>query len=430
MGYPIIKRAVSGTILEENPPVIMGDSIISFRGVSGGKNGTMGIGRDALSKGLFMCGATGMGKTVMIRECLRQIRRNTNAPYSMVVLEVKDDYSNELARGGDLMIGQGVYRDQSVRWNIYEDILYQARDDREIELRCREIAADLFADKKNQVQQFFPDAASLLLGVVLYRFVKRGERSLIARRQLSNKGLREFFLSFNREDYRKLMGDHPAFTDMLLGDGENQQALGVLAEEILTVINTFSDVFGEEGDFSVRKFVREKRGRCLYLKLNAAYKETQKRIYGLMMNQVLKEVLSHENREGDVYLILDELHSLGKTDLVSAINMGRSKGLKVIAGIQSYSQLKSIYGEADASALIAGFGSKAYFRPNDDVTRKLIREEFGENIIEEMRISPGGTVTNTRQGYVVEDADVSGMHIGDFICALEGNPPFQFRIVQ
>lgn len=428
MAYPMIRRAIKGTILEDNLPLVLDNPVIQFHGLCGEKNETMGINEDALSKGVLACGAAGMGKTVMIRECIRQIRKNATVPYSMIVLEVKDDYSGGLARKGDLLIGQGEYRDQSIKWNLYEDLLYRARDDREIALRCREIAEDLYADKKNQAQQFFPDAAQIFFGEVLYQFIKRGEHSLMARRKLTNKGLRDFFLSFDPKEYKELMGNNPSFTDFLLGDLNNQQALGVLAEEVLTIINTFSDIFGEEGDFSIRKFVQEKRSACLFLKLNMAYKETQKRIYGLLINLILKEALSHENTEGDVYLVLDELHSLGKIDLVSAINMGRSKGLKVIAGIQSYSQIKSIYGEDDASALIAGFGSKAFFRPNDEETRTLIREEFGQCVIEEICLSSGGSITNTREGHVVEDAEINCLHTGDFICSLSGCPPFQFRI--
>ncbi len=428
MSYPMIKRALSGTMLNDNPAMEQLDSLVRFHGRCGEKTATMGIGRSELSKGFLACGASGMGKTFLIRECIRQIRENSTEPYSMVVLEVKDDYSGGLMKAGDCVIGQGAYRDESVRWNVYEDITYHAKDDAEEELRCREIAADLFADRKNQAQQFFPDAAQLLLAVVLYQFLKRGERSLAERKKLNNQGLRDFFLSFNKEDYRRLMENQPAFTDQLIGDLNNSQALGVLAEEVLTVINTFSDVFGEQGDFSIRGFVQEKRGRCLFLKLNAAYGETQRRIYGLLVKQILKEVLSRDNTQGDVYLILDEMHFLGKTDLVSAINMGRSKGLKVIAGIQSYSQVMSAYGEDDASSLMAGFGSKAYFRPNDEETRKLIREEYGQNFVEEIVLSAGGCIRNTRQGYVVEDADINALHVGDFICSLGGNPPFQFRI--
>lgn len=428
MPYPMIRRGLNGTIITENPLVTMDNPIIEIDGFSEGRRGTIGISSDALSKGFLACGATGMGKTVMTKECIRQIRVNANKPYSMVVLEVKDDYSCGLRERGDLVIGQGMYHDQSIRWNIYKDILFHANNDQEIELRCREIARILFRDRKNQAQQFFPDAAQLLFGEVLFRFIKQGEHSLTARRKLTNKGLRNFFQSFSKERYKELIGKNPSFTDLLLGDMDNQQALGVVAEEILTVINTFSDVFGDEGDFSIQSFVLEKRNTCLFVKMNFAYKETQKRIFGLLVNLILREVLSHENTAGDVYLILDELHALGEIDLVSAINLGRSKGLKVIAGIQSYAQLKAIYGENGAAALIAGFGSKAYFRPNDEETKKLIKEEFVQCVVEEIRLSAGGSVVSTRPGSVVEDADLNEMQVGDFICSLTGHPPFRFKM--
>ena len=215
---------------------------------------------------------------------------------------------------------------------------------------------------------------------------------------------------------------------MLLGDDlNNPQALGVLGEEVLTVLSTFTDVFGEDGDFSIREFVTNRDGRALFLEYDPAYRETQRRIYGMLMNQALKEVLSSRTGDGHTILLCDELPAIGKIDLSSAVNLGRAKGLICVVGLQSIEQLYETYGEHQGNALLAGLCTKLYFRPNDAVTAKYIRDSFGMTRIEEIRLSPGGSRTNVRTEYVAEDHVIRSLKTGCCICALAESAPFLFQ---
>lgn len=422
-----LRHCLMGSFLEDNLPPVCADPLISLSGICRNKPATLSLNRSALTRGLLAMGATGAGKSTFLCACGKQLRERLERAYSMVVLEVKKDYSPVLFRPGDLILGQGPERRESVRWNLFADLTDDGWEDETIRLNCMEFTRQLFADKKNQSQQFFPDAAQLLLYVVLVDYIQQARGSLLQRQKLSNAGLRAFFSQYDPGQYAALMErcEDPGVVRMLLGtSADNPQALGVLGEEVLTILSTFSDVFGEEGDFSIRRFVREKSGQALFLRFDPAYQETQRRVFSLLINLMFKELLAQKSgQDGDLVFLCDELPAIGKVDLPSALNQGRAKGLLCMAGVQSVEQIYGIYGEHDGNTVLAGLRNQILFAPNDPRTRQYIRDLFGENRVEEMILSPGGVRTIQRSGHVVEDSDLTGLGVGDCICSLCATDP-------
>ena len=418
----LIRRCLWGSVLEENHPPHRASPLLCLAGNCRGHPASLCLSEADLSRGLMALGATGTGKSQFLLACAQQLREKLGQEYSMVVLEVKKDYSPALFRPGDLILGQGRDRQESVRWNLFADLTDDGWEDEAIRLNCMEFSRQLFADKKNQSQQFFPDAAQLLLYVVLLSYIQQGRSSLLQRQKLSNAGLRSFFSQYDPDQYIQLMErcEDPGVVRMLLGaSADNPQALGVLGEEVLTILSTFSDVFGEVGDFSVRRFVREKQGQVLYLRVDPAYRETQRRVFSLIINLMFKEMLAQRADTGGHLLFLcDELPAIGRVDMPTALNLGRAKGLICLAGLQSVEQLYEIYGEHAGNAVLAGFCNQALFSPNDPKTRQYIRELFGENRVEELILSPGGVHAVQRGGHVVEDSHLAGLRVGECICSL------------
>ena len=304
-----------------------------------------------------------------------------------------------------------------MRWSIFRDILSDGYDKNMIELNTREFVAHLFADKKDSKEQFFVQGARELMFCVIISYIKRGLNNLHARKQWSNRALRDFFLQFDEHSYMRLIEDcgESGVLNMILGNrgnGDNLQALGVFGELVTTALQTLIDVFADDGDFSIREFVRAKDKKALFINYDMAYKASQVPIYGSLVNLMLKEVLSQNNNAGKTILICDELVTMGKTDIAQAVNLGRAKGLMVIVGLQSIEQLKSIYGEHDAIAMLAGMCNKLYFRANDPTTRNYIKEDFGKTTREYMVLSPGGCMSERREGYIIEDADFNRLGLG------------------
>lgn len=434
-GKRILKRCYVGSVLKQNRPAAINGAQVLIKGTDVNQNeATIGLGSKELVRGILVEGASGMGKTELMKKIGKGLRDTLENDYTMIVLETKEDYFDSLSREGDILIGQGQYKSCSVRWNLFKDMTYEGWDDDSIRLNCKELAKYLTTQTLKQhmhSQDFFINAAQLLIESILVTYIQKGRKNLKERQNLTNKGLREFFSKYSPEQYVELVESctEPGGLRMILGeDINNLQALGALGEAAGKILTVFSDVFAEDGDFSIREFIHEKNGRALFLKYDYAYKETQQQIYSLLINQMIKEMLSHKSTSGHVIFLCDELASLGKIDLVSAVNMGRSKGFICVAGIQSVEQIYELYGEHAGNAMLAGFETKFLFAPNDVKTAEFIQKTFGENLVEYMTLSAGGTVCRCEKGHVVEDEDLNNMNIGDCIVSYVKERPFLFRV--
>lgn len=427
----VVRRVIAGIDMQQKIPERKENSIICVRGKNvSGMDAAVQLPREVLTQGVGVIGETGSGKTYCIKRMVEDLRSNIGTDYSMIVIQAKNDFENYM-RDEDYKLEQGVNSAGSIRWNIFRDILKDGYEDHIVELNTREFVAHLFEDKKDQKEQFFVDGARELLYCIIISYIRAAEGSLQAREKLSNKGLRDFFLQYTSENYKELLVNcgEPGVLKMILGEQtDNLQALGVWGELVTTVLYSMTDIFAEEGDFSIREFVSQKQGRTLFINYDPAYKDSQIKLFGAVVKLVLKEALAQNARGGNTILVCDELAAMGKTDIAEAVNLGRAKGLITILGIQSIAQLYSIYGEYDGQKLLAGLCTKLYFRPNDSLTRQYLMDDFGKVIAEYMFLSPGGTCSERREGYAIEDEDVIKMKVGDCYVKSVGGEMFKFHV--
>ena len=189
-------------------------------------------------------------------------------------------------------------------------------------------------------------------------------------------------------------------------------------------------VFGDEGDFSMRRFIRAKGGRAVFLEYDLSIGDILAPVYSLLFDLALKEALGRSKTQGNVYMIADELKLLPRLrHLDDGINFGRSLGLKIFAGLQSIKQLNANYeNEAQAHNAIAGFSTAIAFRSSDPETREYISGMFGKNAVIERFEHADGSPEYTRQtGYVVEDWDIISLRTGEAVVGLPEVPPFKFK---
>lgn len=428
-----VKKVILGTDINYSFPRKCEDAVISIPGKAGkGTDTAIDISEDMLRRGTLLLGETGIGKTYCLKRMTRDIRRNLTDEYSMIFVQAKGD-ADDCFQEGDYVLEQGRNSGSSIRWNLFRDILKDGYEDEIVELNAREFAAQMFADKKDQKEQFFVDGARELLYCIIVSYIRESKTNLHVRKTLTNRGLRDFFLNYDVEGYKNLLekSGEPGILKMILGEREqagNLQALGVYGELVTTVLNSIIDIFAEDGDFSIREFIDNKRSKALFINYDPAYKDNQVRIFGSIIKLALKQALAQNACRGKTILICDELPAMGKTDIAEAVNLGRSKGLITILGIQSIAQLYSIYGEYDAQKLMAGMCTKLYFKPNDPVTKQYMVDDFGKVIADYLVLSPGGTMSERRESTVLEDADIAAMRIGDCYVKCVQGEMFRFHV--
>lgn len=214
--------------------------------------------------------------------------------------------------------------------------------------------------------------------------------------------------------------------------GINTQTQGVLAELNGLMQSVFVSEFAKKGTFSIRRFIRNRGGKTAFLLYDLRRGSVLAPIYRIMIDLALKEALSSVGSKGSVYILADELKLAPHLQyLETGITFGRSKGLKVLAGTQSITQLKSIYPESVAENIIGNFGTTISFFSNDPKTRSHISEKFGKNYVTmSYEDRKGQEKEDQRAGFTVEDWDQYGLGIGDAIIGIGNHPPYKFHFNQ
>lgn len=104
-----------------------------------------------------------------------------------------------------------------------------------------------------------------------------------------------------------------------------------------------------------------------------------------------------KNKQRHIFMLLDELTSLGKMPIQDLIERGRSKGLKICLFFQSYEQMKKVYGQHVAQSQKDMVGTRIYCKTGPGESRDAMVQEIGKRRIKvtKMNHSYSGGQKNT-----------------------------------
>lgn len=411
------------------------------------------LNSEILSKHILLLGGAGCGKTNVFNLIVNQLRDgecdDSNDVY--IVFDTKGDFEKNFGKPGDLVLGNSkAYRERSIHWNIFEEVLSGGTDPVEYEMSAREMAAALFEGRGSASQPFFVNSAREIFASGIILFIRLAEKNPKNRVFLDNKHLVDWFHDINKSDkkgtrlekYKKYFGRYNDLSSVLsyLGSkGDGGQADGVIGELNGMLDNIFLGVFKAESEFgktgfSMRNAVRAKGGKAIFVEYDLSVGETLGPMYRLLIDQALKEALGRsedEGNKGNVYMVLDELKLLPKLQhLDDALNFGRSLGVKVIGGLQSIDQLNDMYGKDRALVICGGFGSLFAFMTGDASSREYITKLFGTNVVQYSFIGTDAMAEKReREGHVVETWDQLSLGPGEAFIKLNHRKapgPFKF----
>ena len=164
------------------------------------------------------------------------------------------------------------------------------------------------------------------------------------------------------------------------------------------------------GDFSIRTWLEEGEGN-LYITWREDMAEALKPLISAWIDAVFVSILSMDEDENRrIWAFIDELASLEKlSSLEAALTKGRKHGLRVVAGLQSTSQLDDIYGRDLAQTLRSCFRSLAVLggSKTDPRTSKDMSDALGQHEVERDKYSKSsGTRTSTNKSEDVKQESV------------------------
>lgn len=433
----IFNNLLYGSIMKNNKPPMIANGIVKLPGKYNNQSTSFSLDESILSKHSLMIGGTGCGKTTLFYHFMSQIKNKMTKDDVMIVFDSKGDFYSKFGKPGDLVIGNSPqYYQNSQRWNIYKEILADGWDKERYFLNAQEISKSFFKETKEKTSNvFYPNAAKDLFAAIICSFILSADEDDPPRGQSPST---EFFYNdelisyINQRTAEEMAGDLDCFDDFkstlsYISDG-TEQAQGVLSEMYSVVKELFVGIFAGHGMFSIRDFVRKKGGRTLFIEYDLSIGSVLTPIYSLLFDLALKEALGRQNSQGNVYLFCDEFKLLPRLEHIDdGVNFGRSLGVKIFAGLQSIEQLYEIYGHEKGRNIAAGFSSIYAFRANDTTTRKFVTKLFGKNILlEQYKTLDNKIVEEKRDGYTVEDWDMTELKVGEAVVGLPFEKPFKY----
>lgn len=398
-------------------------------------SGTFGMNDELLSKHLLLLGGTGMGKSNTFYQIIRRLMTQLQDDSVIVIFDTKGDYFRKFYNKNNpnhIIIGnEEIYRDISPAWNLYDEVLDIAGGTRisSLEVRLKELATHLFRGRESQTQPFFHLAAADL-------FVKFAIDYARTHQLVSTQRLISALKSTDAKKMLEMIDRNPEFASArsYLGDPGKMtaQALGILAYLNSMISDLFVGIFAENratGQFSMRKLVHEGKKKVIFLEYDLSVGEVLNPMYSLLIDLALKEALTRqEDGKPHLYLVVDEFKLLPDLQHIeNALNYGRSKGIRVFAGIQSVSQVYEVYGEDKGKSILSGFMNCFAFKTIDRESREYTSERFGKNYSNINYSSGANYYSVQREGYAVEDWNILNLGIGDAYIDILGDPPFLFH---
>ena len=380
------------------------------------------------SQHLLFLGSIGTGKTNGIFQIISQLRNSMTSNDVMIVFDTKGDYYNTFYRPGDIVISndeKATGPDQKDYWNIFNEIEL----DESMEENIIEIARTLFYEKTQRSNQpFFPNAARDLFTGILLHFCRNAGQI-----KADNAQLRSFLDQSPSAEIRAMLQNHHDLKAMVsyIADDRSPQTQGVISELQQLIREIFVGNFRKAGTLSLRKAIRNKGGKIVFIEYDLGIGGMLTPIYRLMLDMAIKEALGRKKSDGNVWFVIDEFRLIPHLQHVDdGVNFGRSLGAKFIIGVQNVEQVFHSYGEALARSILSGFLTTVAFRVNDSATRNYIQELFGKNRKKDVymaTVQSRGVIEQVRDANVVEDWDITSLPIGQAIIGLPSLEPFYFQ---
>lgn len=403
-----------------------------------------GLSDDILSKHLLLLGGIGSGKTNTINFIMDSLQKSMTDEDIMIIFDSKGDYKErffDVNNSKHILIAHAKeYRGISKSWNIFDELKNSHGEYEEnvsISI-AKEISKQLFSGRESASQPFFVRAAADIVSKVLIHKIREWNKSSKLH-ELTTADFVSFIHGATVVDYHKMLYQYKDFKNATTYLGVTKdggmiggQGLGVIAEINSMVNDMFSGPFAEDygnGSISMRELVRRKQGKTVFVEYDLSVGITLAPIYRILFDLALKEALGgRTEKRGNVYFIIDEASLLPNLiHLQDALNFGRSLGVKVIAGLQSITQLYDAYGEEKGKVIAAGFMNSFCFQTWDLESRQFISERFGANYQNLSYYYDGKPIILQRDGNVVEDWDILNLEVGEALINLTQQKVIRFK---
>ncbi|MCP3942913.1 MAG: type IV secretion system DNA-binding domain-containing protein [Desulfobacteraceae bacterium] len=332
---------------------------------------------------ILTVGASGTGKTTFIWPLIMQIfGRNEK----MIIHDIKGDFSScfdapefrvdQHDKGEPSFMRLAIWDRRGVYWDIGKD----CRERNE----ARELAACMIRQPDNVSDPMWSNSAQAVLVTFLLQCqaeygTKWGWKTLVDCIDCDDSQLQEIIAKYNPEA-KRIIKEPSRTTD------------GIMIT-FTSWIASIYDLKRHWGDgegmirVSFKRFLADDyRGpKTLILQNNDNYGTLLKSLFPAILKLMTGHLNGPEFPNSEtrrIWFILDEFIQLGKLEGIQKIlEVGRSKGLRLLCGLQSFVQLSDVYNEFKMKNFTSLFATRVIFSIDEDTTKDAISKNAGKMVV-------------------------------------------------
>lgn len=329
--------------------------------------------------GTFIQGATGTGKSSLLRGLLDQARALGE---KALIYDPGGQFLSVYARPGDILL------------NPYDDRAdhYQLMDEFSTKAEAMALATALLPKPKEESQKSnFTKGARSILAEVLW-FVKNSP-------QPTMRNLYQWLMNTPHAELLKALAGTPAARR--LGDEAPEQASAML-ESVADAVEGWCEQMANleeryEDPFSLRRWVREgEPGSFCFITRDVNEKDSMQHIMSCWLSLAAREVMAMGDSHGKrrLWIIVDELVDLDRLEsLGTLLAQGRKHGAVTVLSTQNVPGVREIYGRDGTASMLDNLNIKFIMRATEAETAEWVSKSIGEREIERKN-----TTENSGQG--------------------------------
>lgn len=354
------------------------EMVIKSKNISEMSLSNLTLPKDFECRHVLIHGTTGSGKSVCIRELLDQIRQRGD---KAIVYDKGCDYvSTYFREGKDILLNP--LDERTCAWHLWDE----CRDSADFD----SLAAALMPLTIGNSDPFWISAARTIFAASARQMQKNPNRSI----SLLLKAL----LTADLETLGKFLKGTEAET--LASDKIEKTAISIRSV-LTTYLKSLKYIKDIPNSFSIRQWIQDDNQKnWLFISSISDKHETLKPLISMWLdiaaNSLMSLTPSYDRR---IWMIFDELPSLQRLPyLPEAFAEARKFGGCLVAGMQSISQLRKIYGQNAAEEISNLCNTRIFFRDPSFDTAQWASRELGEIETEEMKENVSYSESAMRSG--------------------------------